>query len=81
MCSQGFSVVQSNCKNLNPVCGDGLWDNTLEPCDDGNLLNNDGCDSQCQIEPDYTCLITDMLPSGASFCKYTKGLTVDFNSM
>lgn len=26
------------------------------PCDDGNLVNGDGCSSTCQVEPGYVCL-------------------------
>lgn len=76
-CSAGYTLVQSQCQILNPVCGDGLWINSLEPCDDGNLNNNDGCDSQCKVEQDYQCLITEKLPSGASNCKFTKSITVE----
>lgn len=25
------------------------------PCDDGNLIDGDGCSSVCQIEPNYIC--------------------------
>lgn len=32
-----------------PVCGNGVQE-VGETCDDGNLLNNDGCSSLCQIE-------------------------------
>lgn len=31
-------------------CGNGIIEGD-EQCDDGNLVNGDGCDSQCQIEP------------------------------
>jgi len=33
----------------NPVCGDGIVEAT-EQCDDGNLIDGDGCSSACQIE-------------------------------
>lgn len=26
-----------------------------EDCDDGNLINNDGCTNTCTIEPGYVC--------------------------
>jgi cysteine-rich repeat protein len=35
-------------------CGDGVLD-PGEECDDGNLLNGDGCSSLCHVEPCYTC--------------------------
>jgi cysteine-rich repeat protein len=31
------------------VCGDGDREGS-EQCDDGNLVNNDGCSSNCRIE-------------------------------
>lgn len=37
-----------------PVCGNGRIE-PPEECDDNNLINGDGCDSQCQIEPDCHC--------------------------
>lgn len=37
-----------------PVCGDGLIRGT-EQCDDGNLVNGDGCSSTCQIEIGWRC--------------------------
>jgi len=33
-----------------PYCGDGIVNQTSEQCDDGNLVNGDGCDSTCQTE-------------------------------
>lgn len=35
-------------------CGDGLNFGLLE-CDDGNLVNGDGCDQDCQVETDWSC--------------------------
>ncbi len=37
--------------NAETICGDGLVE-AGEECDDGNLVNYDGCDSGCQIEGD-----------------------------
>lgn len=31
-------------------CGDGIIDTPLELCDDGNVLNNDGCSAACLVE-------------------------------
>ena len=36
------------------TCGDGKK-TSGEECDDGNLDNNDGCSSQCRIEPQCLC--------------------------
>lgn len=39
------------CEEYTPVCGDTHVDTQLqETCDDGNLRNNDGCSSSCQLE-------------------------------
>lgn len=50
-CSAGYfyNVTSVTCQAnpINAVCGDGFWADTVEPCDDGNLLNLDGCDSKC----------------------------------
>ena len=37
-----------------PNCGDGLQD-ISESCDDGNLLDGDGCSATCQREKNYVC--------------------------
>ena len=36
------------------ACGDGRRTSS-EECDDGNLQDNDGCNSRCRIEPQYSC--------------------------
>jgi fibro-slime domain-containing protein len=37
-------------------CGDGNVDAKLkEECDDGNTNSNDGCTSECKLEPGYAC--------------------------
>jgi len=40
------------------VCGDGVLE-AAETCDDGNVIDEDGCSSSCQIEPQCTagCLM------------------------
>ena len=37
------------------ICGDGLVEGPPEECDDGNILDGDGCDSDCIIEAGYLC--------------------------
>ena len=37
------------------VCGDGIFMSSKEKCDDGNLLNNDGCSSTCEPENNWSC--------------------------
>ena len=36
------------------VCGQGIITNP-EDCDDGNILDGDGCNSTCSTEPNFTC--------------------------
>ncbi len=43
-----------------PVCGDGNLD-VSESCDDGNILDGDGCTATCEAET-----VTDELPGGGS---------------
>jgi cysteine-rich repeat protein len=45
-----------------PVCGDGFWfsDDVVtigfaEECDDGNMVDGDGCDSSCNVEDGWEC--------------------------
>jgi len=35
---------------ISATCGDGIIKIGVEQCDDGNIVNGDGCSSQCQIE-------------------------------
>ncbi|CAD8119137.1 unnamed protein product [Paramecium sonneborni] len=37
-------------KKCNSICGDGIQVQFYEQCDDHNLKNGDGCDSQCNLE-------------------------------
>ena len=39
------------------ICGDGIHEGQLD-CDDGNLIDGDGCSSQCKIEDGYKCEIS-----------------------
>lgn len=36
------------------ICGDGINLGQLE-CDDGNLANGDGCNSDCEVEAGFEC--------------------------
>lgn len=44
-------------------CGNGTLDQG-EQCDDGNVVNADGCNAVCQIEADYEC------PTPGQLCVY-----------
>ena len=38
------------------ICGDGRRDLPYETCDDGNLINDDGCNNTCYSEEGFECL-------------------------
>jgi len=38
------------------TCGDGNKAPT-EACDDGNLIDKDGCSSKCEVEPGFSCAV------------------------
>lgn len=59
------------------VCGDGLVA-TTEACDDGNLINGDGCDSTCVVEADFSCFA---FPGQPSTCSYNKPLNLSISSV
>ncbi len=37
------------------VCGDGVIDQPIENCDDGNTTATDGCGATCFVEPGWVC--------------------------
>jgi cysteine-rich repeat protein len=41
--------VNNQCGETQPCCGDGIINGT-EECDDGNVVNGDGCNNQCMNE-------------------------------
>jgi proprotein convertase subtilisin/kexin type 5 len=50
-CQSGFNLATGYCLE---ICGDGK--RFVLGCDDGNLINGDGCSSYCTIESGYNCL-------------------------
>lgn len=46
------NVTTGKCSTL---CGDGIFVSATEGCDDGNLLNYDGCSSTCAVETSFSC--------------------------
>jgi len=48
-----FAAIQQRA-GLAAQCGNGLLE-IAETCDDGNLVDNDGCSSVCQIETGWLC--------------------------
>eukprot|EP00742_Colponemidia_sp_Colp-10_P006444 GILJ01006904.1.p1 GENE.GILJ01006904.1~~GILJ01006904.1.p1 ORF type:complete len:1209 (+),score=121.47 GILJ01006904.1:195-3821(+) len=70
-------------------CGDGIRD-SVEECDDANLINSDGCSSYCMVESGYTCVpasgrdscTTSNTPSVIStrFNSYFSSIRISFSS-
>ena len=56
-----------------PVCGNSELDHT-ESCDDGNLVDGDGCAADCQLE---TCIAQTPGYPGVPICDDGSGCTVD----
>ncbi|KAM3133429.1 hypothetical protein pb186bvf_014433 [Paramecium bursaria] len=65
LCKNGFYLNENNCISCNTqvglismscqikICGDGSK-TFFEQCDDGNILDGDGCDHQCKLEYGYS---------------------------
>ena len=57
------------------ICGDGFVMNTTNGfCDDGNIIDGDGCSSTCQVEDGFKCQSGS--PTNASHCSYRR--TMEF---
>ena len=70
--SQHTGCYDCNLTIIPPVCGNGILEGT-EQCDDGNLINGDGCSSKCMIEGAVErCFDMDGYNSAnASYVNYT----------
>jgi fibro-slime domain-containing protein len=62
-CSQEPVCRDSSGKNraCDMTCGDGNVDPSGEDCDDGNLVDGDGCSSKCKLEAGFTCSTTTVM--------------------
>ena len=49
-CGNGIRFSLINCPGLS----------SYNQCDDGNLVNGDGCDDQCKVEIGFKCIFTDL---------------------
>lgn len=59
-------------------CGNGGFDGT-EACDDGNLVEGDGCSALCVVEPCWMCSGTPSIctPVGGGPCNDANGCTIN----
>lgn len=53
-CIPGYDLISEECVSQYAICGDSKLF-FPEKCDDGNLLNGDGCSNLCIIENGYKC--------------------------
>ncbi len=60
------------------TCADGDWVIPYENCDDGNMIDFDGCSSTCTINTGFECREADKLANGSSLCKYEQNVTLKF---
>jgi cysteine-rich repeat protein len=68
----GYTLPKYTNGDCATICGDGIVLGPYETCDDGNLVNGDGCSSTCKIEDSSVC-------SGEpSTCYLNKDLQVSF---
>jgi cysteine-rich repeat protein len=81
-CTQEPSCLDKSGKTqaCSPVCGDGSQDSG-EACDDGNLIDGDGCSHDCKIEPGFVCTTTTKgigCQSGQGECQQLSVIYRDF---
>ena len=63
-CDRGFIFIREQKKCIE-ICGDGQNFGTYK-CDDGNIVDGDGCSKTCQVEQDFDCKKVD----GTDTCFY-----------
>lgn len=61
------NVWQEQFQACGPKCGDNIRD-AGEACDDGNLVDGDGCSSKCAVEPGNQCAANACDGGGAPVC-------------
>ena len=67
-CKISYQLINGSCTE---ICGDGLLMNTTSSslCDDGNMVDGDGCSSTCKVEVKYRCENgSDSSPSACFYC-------------
>ena len=65
LCNNGLNNVTSGSgvELVCPECGNGQTELPSESCDDGNVVDGDGCSSNCTIEPSASCSVELSGPS------------------
>ncbi len=70
-CCIGFVMSLTEVK-CDEICGDSML--FILACDDGNLENDDGCNSVCQIEEGYVCMNGSSITP--SICSYNGSISL-----
>ena len=74
ICNYGYFLTNVTC---NDVCGDSIT--AVGRCDDGNLVDYDGCDSTCAIENGYHCSYEmNGTTPGISTCVLKQSMSVSY---
>jgi cysteine-rich repeat protein len=55
-CDSNLGFVLGVNGNCDERCGTGQRISDKKECDDGNLMDNDGCSATCTIESGWSCL-------------------------
>ncbi len=61
-----YGHCASGCGGLGPRCGDAIVQARFEECDDGNDVDDDGCDDECALpmpEPEPDASVEDAMPA------------------
>ena len=71
-CVQGYQPASDG--SCQTVCGDFVVKGN-EVCDDGNLIDRDGCSSSCNVDSDFSCE-PDPINATGSACFFTGQVSV-----
>lgn len=65
----------SECSCLGGICGNGEVEILQgEECDDGNVIDGDGCSRLCKIEQSWDCSFDTSL--GENVCKFAYAIDI-----
>ncbi|CAD8148113.1 unnamed protein product [Paramecium octaurelia] len=78
MCEQEFGLQIKDDK-CTAVCGDNIFVD-IEQCDDGNIIDGDGCNSQCKVEEGFICNPTCVVINPINFMLKSDPKDKYFNS-
>jgi cysteine-rich repeat protein len=72
-CDEGSACAEGECVPLTDACGDGIVD-PGEDCDDGNLTDADGCNTDCRPSGSLRWMVEDQPPEGEDSCAYATAI-------